>query len=115
MAERIFGFRKNEALGQLLLNPVIPEKQRSSYEEGYIKADQAAKTRYAIDVLQGAVINKEGGNLSVELTVALLYSSEKIVTGVAVVVCNEADCFNDGRMIFSGTWWYVTRMRLLVI
>lgn len=102
-AERIFGFRKNEALGQLLLDLIIPEKQRFNYSDGYVKSIQTGKTRYAIDALQGGVINKEGRSLSVELTVVLLYSSEQQVTGVSVVVRNEADCFNDGRMIFSGT------------
>lgn len=102
-AECIFGFRKGEALGQLLMDLIIPKKQRFNYRDAYGSTIQTGKTRYAIDALQGGVINKDGHNISVELTVVLLYSSEKKVTGVAVVVRDEADCFNDARMIFSAT------------
>jgi PAS domain S-box-containing protein len=102
-AERIFGFRKSEALGQLLMDLIIPKKRHIRYWDGYVKTVQTGKTRYAIDALQGNVINKDGRSLSVELTVVLLYSSENNVTGVIAVVCDEADCFNDESMIFSGT------------
>jgi PAS domain S-box-containing protein len=102
-AERMFGFRKGEALGQLLMDLIIPKKQRFNYSDAYDSTIQTGKTRYAIDALQGGIINKDGHNISVELTVVLIYSSEKKVTGVAVFVRDEADCFNDARMIFSAT------------
>jgi PAS domain S-box-containing protein len=102
-AERMFGFRRSEALNRLLVDLIIPEKQRLCYWNGYHKTVQTGKTRYANNVLQGAVIDKEGRSLAAEITVALLYSYEKKVTGVVIIVRDDADCFNDERMVFSGT------------
>lgn len=102
-AERMFGFRRSEALNRLLVDLIIPEKQRLYCWNGYHKTVQTGKTRYTNNVLQGAVIDKEGRGLAAEITVALLNSHEKKVTGVVIIVHDDADCFNDERMVFSGT------------
>ena len=70
-AERIFGYAKNEALGQTL-DLIIPERQRERHWTGYRKVMQTGKTRYGTDLLRVPAAHKDGRRLSIAFTVTLL-------------------------------------------
>jgi PAS domain S-box-containing protein len=97
-AERLFGFTKAEALGQSL-DLIIPEAQRKRHWDGYHKTMETGETRYATDVLRVPALQKNGHRLSIAFTVALLYSSERQVTGIVAVVRDETARFNDERSL----------------
>ena len=97
-ASRIFGFTEREALGQSL-DLIIPEKQRKSHWDGFHRTMQTGQTRYATDVLRVPAMHKEGHRLSIAFTVALLYSSEKTVSGIVAVVRDETTRFNEERSL----------------
>ena len=60
---------------------------------------QTGQTRYATDVLRVPAIDKEGRQLSIAFTVALLYSAENDVAGIAAVVRDETTRFNEERSL----------------
>jgi len=97
-AERIFGFTEIEALGQSL-DLIIPERQRESHWNGYHQTMQTGQTRYATDVLRVPAIDKAGRRLSIAFTVALLYSANNQVTGIAAVIRDETTRFNEERTL----------------
>jgi PAS domain S-box-containing protein len=95
-AERIFGFTETEALGRSL-DLIIPERQREKHWNGYNMTMQTGQTRYATDILRVPALHKEGYRLSIAFTVALLYSAENEVTGIAAVVRDETSRFKEER------------------
>ena len=95
-AERIFGFTETEALGQSL-DLIIPERQREKHWNGYNQTMQTGQTRYATDILRVPALHKDGQRLSIAFTVALLYSAENEVTGIAAVVRDETTRFKEER------------------
>lgn len=95
-AERIFGFTRSEALGQSL-DLIIPERLRGRHWEGYDKTMASGKTRYGNDVLRVPAIDKAGRTLSIAFTVALLYSPNHEVTGIAAVIRDETSRFQEER------------------
>lgn len=95
-AERIFGFTRAEALGQSL-DLIIPERHRQNHWDGYHKTMQTGKTRYATDVLRVPAMAKDGRTLSIAFTVALLYSTDRQVTGIVAIVREETERFNKER------------------
>ncbi|MGD8673184.1 MAG: PAS domain S-box protein [Thiogranum sp.] len=95
-AERIFGFTETEALGRSL-DLIIPERQREKHWNGYNQTMQTGQTRYATDILRVPALHKDGRRLSIAFTVALLYSAENEVTGIAAVVRDETTRFKEER------------------
>jgi PAS domain S-box-containing protein len=95
-AERIFGFTETEALGRSL-DLIIPERQREKHWNGYNQTMQTGQTRYATDILRVPALHKDGHRLSIAFTVALLYSAENEVTGIAAVVRDETTRFKEER------------------
>jgi len=95
-AERIFGFTETEALGRSL-DLIIPERQREKHWNGYNQTMETGQTRYATDILRVPALHKEGHRLSIAFTVALLYSAENEVTGIAAVVRDETTRFKEER------------------
>lgn len=95
-AERIFGFTETEALGRSL-DLIIPERQREKHWNGYNQTMQTGQTRYATDILRVPALHKAGHRLSIAFTVALLYSEDNEVTGIAAVVRDETTRFKEER------------------
>lgn len=95
-AGRMFGFTESEALGQSL-DLIIPERQRQRHWDGYHKTMHTGLTRYGNDVLRVPALHKDGRPLSIAFTVALLYSAEKIVTGIVAIIRDETSRFNEDR------------------
>ncbi len=97
-AERIFGFARTEALGQSL-DLIIPERLRQRHWEGYRKTMESGRTRYGADLLRVPAVHKDGHALSIAVTVALLVSGEGKVNGIAAVIRDETQRFQEERAL----------------
>lgn len=97
-AEYMFGFTESEALGQSL-DIIIPERLRQRHWDGYHKTMQTGQTRYGHDVLRVPAVNKTGQSMSISFTVALLYSADKKITGIASIIRDETVKFNEDRAL----------------
>ncbi len=97
-AERIFGFARTEALGQSL-DLIIPERLRQRHWEGYRKTMESGRTRYGADLLRVPAVHKDGHALSIAFTVALLVSGEGKVNGIAAVIRDETQRFQEERAL----------------
>ena len=97
-AERIFGFSRSEALGQSL-DLIIPEHLQQRHWEGYRKTMESGHTRYGSELLRVPAVHKDGRTLSIAFTVALLFSSEGKVRGIAAVIRDETQRFQEERAL----------------
>jgi PAS domain S-box-containing protein len=97
-SEFMFGFSQDEAVGQSL-DLIIPERLRARHWEGYRKTMETGQTRYGHDVLRVPGLHKDGHAMSISFTVALLYSHDKKITGIASVIRNETAKFNEDRAL----------------
>ena len=97
-AEYIFGFTEGEALGQSL-DLIIPQRLRQRHWDGHHKTMQTGQTRYGHDVLRVPAVHKDGRAMSISFTVALLYSADKKITGIASVIRDETSKFNEDRAL----------------
>src|SRR3954454_22055488 len=62
-AEHMFGFLKDEALGQSL-DLIIPENLRPKHWDGYQKVMQSGESGYSIDLLSAPALCKDGTRIS---------------------------------------------------
>ncbi|MGA7157819.1 MAG: PAS domain S-box protein [Acidobacteriaceae bacterium] len=97
-AERMFGFTRNEAMGQSL-DLIIPQRLQQRHWDGYHKTMETGLTRYGHDLLRVPAAHKDGRTLSIAFTVALLYSDQHAVTGIAAVIRDETEHFNEERSL----------------
>ena len=97
-AERIFGFTEAEALGKSL-DLIIPERQRGRHWDGYQKTMDTGITKYGADLLRVPALHKEGHTLSIALTVSMLFSEDRKVTGIVAIVRDETARFAEERKL----------------
>jgi PAS domain S-box-containing protein len=97
-AVRMFGFTREDALGQSL-DLIIPERQRQRHWDGYNKSMATGETRYGSDVLRVPALHKEGRTLSIAFTVAMLYDAERKVTAIVAVVRDETVRWGEERQM----------------
>ncbi len=97
-AQYLFGFSQDEAVGQSL-DMIIPERLRQRHWEGYRKTMETGQTRYGHDVLRVPGLHKDGRPMSIAFTVALLYSHDKKITGIASVIRDETAKFSEDRAL----------------
>lgn len=97
-ATRIFGFSEAEALGRPL-DLIIPQRQRERHNEGYAKTVATGQTRYGTTLLRVPALHKEGRTLSIAFTVCLLTGADGQVQGVAAVVRDETERFEQERQL----------------
>ena len=95
-AERLFGYTEAEALGQSL-DLMIPERLRGRHWHGYEKTMATGVTRYGSDVLQVPAVDKSGRAFSIAFTVALLFSADNKVSGIAAVIREDTQRFEKER------------------
>ena len=84
-AERIFGYNREEALGQSL-DLVIPERLRERHWEGYRKVMATGVTRYGEEVLAVPARRHDGGRLSIEFTILLVRDDAGDLVGTAAFI-----------------------------
>jgi len=97
-AVRMFGFTRDDALGQSL-DLIIPERQRQRHWDGYNKSMATGETRYGSDVLRVPALHKEGRTLSIAFTVAMLYDDAHKVTAIVAVVRDETVRWAEERQL----------------
>ena len=97
-AERIFGFSEAEALGQSL-DLITPERHRRRHWDGYAKTMRTGETRYGTSLLKVPSLHKDGRALSIAFTVALLHGVAGEVTGIAAVIRDETERFQEERSL----------------
>jgi PAS domain S-box-containing protein len=95
-ATRLFGFGEEEALGQPL-DLIIPDRLRGRHNEGYAKTVATGVTRYGTSLLKVPALHKDGRQLSIAFTVALLTGPQGEVQGVAAIIRDDTARFNDER------------------
>lgn len=97
-AVRMFGFTREDALGQSL-DLIIPERQRQRHWDGYNKSMSTGETRYGNDVLRVPALHKEGRTLSIAFTVAMLFDDAHKVTAIVAVIRDETVRWAEERQL----------------
>jgi len=97
-AERMFGLRASEALGQSL-DLIIPERLRSRHWEGFHKTMLTGQTKYGTELLRVPAVAKGGRPLSIAFTVALLPGADGKPAAIAAVIRDETSRFNEERSL----------------
>lgn len=95
-AERIFGFSREEALGQSL-DLIIPERFRQRHWDGYDKVMRSGETRYGTQVLRVPALRKDGRPLSIAFTVALLKGADGKVQSIVAIMRDDTERWNEER------------------
>ena len=95
-AERIFGFRAQEALGRSL-DIIIPERFRERHWHGYRTVMRTGHSKYGTEVLRVPARHRDGHDLSIAFTVALLPASEGGVGAIVAIVRDETARWNEER------------------
>lgn len=97
-AERVFGWPAAEAVGRSL-DLIIPERQQRAHWDGYHKVMATGETKYATDLLRVPALTASGERRSIAFTVTLLTDPAGAVTGIAAVVRDETDRWNEERAL----------------
>jgi PAS domain S-box-containing protein len=97
-AVRMFGFTREDALGKSL-DIIIPERQRQRHWDGYNKSMATGETRYGNDVLRVPALHRDGRNLSIAFTVAMLYDEARNVTAIVAVIRDETQRWSEERQM----------------
>jgi PAS domain S-box-containing protein len=85
-AERLFGFPKEEAIGQTL-DIIIPATLRKRHWDGYSRTMQTGLTKYGDgNVLAVPALRKNGSRVSIEFTILPFHDRDKRVCGIAAVL-----------------------------
>jgi PAS domain S-box-containing protein len=93
-AERVFGWTAEDALGASL-DLIIPERQRTRHWDGYRRVMSTGTTKYGSDLLRVPSLHADGQRRSIAFTVTLLKDEEGTVTGIAAVVRDETERWNE--------------------
>jgi PAS domain S-box-containing protein len=80
-AERIFGFPREEAVGQTL-DLIVPERFREAHWAGFDRALEAGRTKYAGQVMPTRSARKDGTPIYVELSFTMIHDDAGAVLGV---------------------------------
>jgi PAS domain S-box-containing protein len=97
-AERIFGHTPDEALGRSL-DIIIPERQRHRHWEGFDGTMESGRTKYGASVLRVPALHKSGHTLSIAFTVTLLRGADGAVEGIAAIVRDESERWQEERIL----------------
>ena len=94
-AERIFGYERNEALGQSL-DLIIPERLRQRHWEGFRRTMQTGHSQYGEgDVLAVPALRKDGATLSVEFTIEPLRTESGSIYGMIAILRDVTKRFEE--------------------
>jgi PAS domain S-box-containing protein len=98
-AERIFGFKETEALGQSL-DLIIPESLRRRHWAGYHRTMQTGGTRYgAGELLAVPALRRDGSRISVEFTIVPFHEASGRMTGIAAVMRDVTARFEEMKAL----------------
>lgn len=97
-ATRIFGFTREQALGQTL-DLIIPERYRERHWTAYDVTMETGITRYGSDLLRIPALHAEGRPLSIAMTVGLLTDDAGQVSSIVAVVRDDTQRFQEERAL----------------
>jgi PAS domain S-box-containing protein len=98
-AERIFGFKETEALGQSL-DLIIPESLRRRHWAGYHRTMQTGGTRYgAGELLAVPALRRDGSRISVEFTIVPFHNASGKMRGIAAVMRDVTARFEEMKAL----------------
>ena len=97
-AERIFGFAREEAMGRSM-DLIIPERLRRRHWDGYHQTMASGITKYGSDLLRVPALAKDGRQLSIAFTVALLAGPDGKPDAIAAVIRDETARFQEERAL----------------
>lgn len=83
-AERIFGYATAEALGASL-DLIIPERFRRAHWEGFQRAIDTGRTKYADRVLTTRSAHRDGSKLYVDLSFGLVRGDQGDILGALAI------------------------------
>jgi PAS domain S-box-containing protein len=98
-AERLFGYKEGEALGQRL-DIIIPENLRQRHWAGYLATMRTGQTRYgASDMLAVPAIRKNGSRVSIEFTILPFRDDDGRMIGIAAVLRDVTKRFEEIKLL----------------
>ena len=98
-AERIFGHRAGEAVGQSL-DLIIPERLRTAHWEGWRRVVETGRSRYGDgDLLSVPAIRKDGERISVEFTIVPLKDETGRMVGMAALMRDVTKRFEEMKAL----------------
>jgi PAS domain S-box-containing protein len=96
-ADRVFGYRAEEAVGQSL-DLIIPERLRDRHWAGWHKVMETGKSRYGeSDLLKVPSLRRDGTRISVEFTIHLMLGTDGKISGMAATLRDVTKQFNEIR------------------
>jgi PAS domain S-box-containing protein len=95
-AERIFGYRAADAVGQSL-DIIIPEKLREAHWAGYDRALAAGETKYRGQSLPTRAARQDGSEMYVELSFAIVRDGDGAVAGAMAQARDITERFERER------------------
>lgn len=84
-AERMFGYRSEEALGKSL-DLIIPENLRQRHWDGYFRVMASGTSRYSVEMLSAPALRKDGSRISTEFSMVVVTDTAGQVQGVAAII-----------------------------
>jgi PAS domain S-box-containing protein len=97
-AERLFGWTAAEATGQTL-DVIVPERLRDRHWDGYRRVMATGVSAYGTKLLEVPAASKDGRPLSIGFTVTLLHHPDGTVKGIAAVVRDETERWQQRRAL----------------
>ena len=98
-AERIFGYARNDAIGQSL-DIIIPERLRKRHWDGYHHVIRSGESRYGRgDVLAVPGIRQDGAGVSIEFTIVPLRDGTGELIGLAAIMRDVTERFEEMRAL----------------
>jgi PAS domain S-box-containing protein len=98
-AERIFGHRAEEALGQSL-DLIIPERLRAQHWEGFRHVMATGESHYGEgDLLSVPGLRQDGQRISLEFTIVPLKDEQGQMQGIAAVMRDVSSPFEEMRSL----------------
>lgn len=98
-ATRIFGFSRDEAVGQSL-DIIIPERLRQRHWDGYHRMMETGRSRHAPDeFLSVPAHTKSGQTLSIQFTVAPVPGPDGALAGIVAVLRDVTATFQELRKL----------------
>jgi PAS domain S-box-containing protein len=98
-AERIFGYRADEALGRSL-DIIIPERLRARHWESFRQVMALGESRYGEgDLLSVPGVRKDGHQISLEFTIVSLKDAQSRMAGVAAVIRDVTKRFEEVKLL----------------
>jgi PAS domain S-box-containing protein len=95
-ATRIFGFTESEAMGQNL-TLITPQRLQQRHNAGFEHSMATGTTKYGTTLLKVPATHKDGRTLSIAFSVAMLFDAQHKVNGIAAVIRDETQRFQEDR------------------